>query len=291
MNPLRWLLCWLSLLGVFCTTTAAPTLSLLPESTSEGDLEVAGSMAGQPSRGFIPRQQLLALPQINVTNQNDVELQCPVVYSGVPLEQILSLLAADSSCDLVMAVCRDKYASVFPREFILRHHPLLVLKLDDKDYLDWPKTTFGARMSPYYIAYHHFTPDPARTVDGVVEEPKIPFSVIRLELLRSSETISRLQLSGAEGPPLSGQTIALRECLPCHYSGPLGGRFSGKPWLVLAAWAQAEPDLFQKYIRNPRQVEPTSRMPGFPAFQSEALVGLQAYFSDYLKQSVTQSSK
>jgi hypothetical protein len=56
--------------------------------------------------------------------------------------------------------------------------------------------------------------------------------------------------------------------------------------LVLAAWAKAEPDLFQKYIRNPRQVEPTSRMPGFPDFQPPALNSLQKYFSAYLVQTV-----
>ncbi len=274
-----FVLCWLSV----WLTAVGGTLNLLPERQSEGDLEVSGHFANGQTNGFVAREQLFALTVVTVTNRHDVELQRSVVYTGIALDDILAALPGTDASDAILAVCRDKYAAVFSSEYRHQHSPILVLKMDGKDYADWPRTPGGARMAPFYISYERFEARPEETVAGVVEESLIPFSVVHLKFLRLGESLDQLRVSGAEGKTLQGQTLAIQLCLHCHYSGEMGGRFSGKPWLVVAAWAKAEPDLFQKYIRNPRQVEPTSRMSGFPDFGDEALSGLQSYFSAFLQ--------
>ncbi len=265
---------------------SAQPLELLSERSSDGDLEVVGGFSGGRTNGFIPRAQLMNLPSVTVTNRNDLEVHRPLVYTGIPLDDLFGLLPLAPGIDLVTAVCRDKYAAVYPKDYRQRHQPLLVLKLDGKDYADWPSTPSGARMAPFYISYGKFVADPKLTAADVEEEARIPFAVVTLRFDRFADTLGRLQLTNATGATRDGETIALGQCLACHFSGASGGRLSGKPWLVLAAWAKAEPDLFQKYVRNPRQVEPTSRMPGFPNYQAPALSSLQKYFSAYLVQSV-----
>ena len=264
-------------------TAAGGTLDMLPERQSEGDLEVSGHFAGGRTNGFVAREQLFTLPVVTVTNRHDPELRRSVVYLGVALDDVLAALPGTEASDAILAVCRDKYAAVFSSEYRHHHRPILVLKMDDKDYRDWPKTPSGARMSPFYVSYERFEARPEQTVAGVVEESLIPFSVVHLKFVRMNESLDRLRVSGTQRKTVQGETLAIQQCLHCHYSGDIGGRFSGKPWLVVAAWAKAEPLLFQKYIRNPRQVEPTSRMPGFPDFGDEALSSLQDYFAAYLQ--------
>ncbi len=281
MKALR--LASLLLLGL---VASARPLELLDERSSEGDLEVVGEFSGGRTNGFIARTQLLALPSVTVTNQHDIELQRRLVYTGIPLDDLFGQLPLPPGIDVVTAVCRDKYAAVYPKDYRQRHQPLLVLKLEGKDYANWPSTPSGARMAPFYISYGHFEAAPDRTAAGVEEEARIPFAVVTLRFGRYADTLGRLQVADAMGATRDGETIALEKCLACHFAGNTGGRMSGKPWLVLAAWAKAEPELFQKYVRNPRQVEPTSRMPGFPNYQTPALGSLQKYFSAYLMQSV-----
>lgn len=264
---------------------SARPLDLLDERSTEGDLEVVGEFSGGRTNGFIARTQLLALPLVTVTNRHDIELQRPVVYTAVALDDLFGALSLPNDIDVVTAICRDKYAAAYPRDYRQRHQPLLVLKLDGKDYLDWPSAPSGTRMAPFYISYGKFEADPKLMAAGVEEEARIPFAVVTLRFARYAESLGRLQVAKVAGAAIDGQTIALNQCLACHFSGNTGGRLSGKPWLVLAAWAKAEPDLFQKYVRNPRQVEPTSRMPGFPNYQAPALSSLQKYFSAYLVQS------
>jgi mono/diheme cytochrome c family protein len=281
MNALRLVCCLL----VGWMASARP-LELLDERSTEGDLEVVGEFTGGRTNGFIARAQLLTLPLVIVTNQHDLELQRRLVYTGIPLNDLFGQLPLAPGLDVVTAVCQDKYAAVYPSDYRQRHQPLLVLKLDGKDYADWPTAPSGARMSPFYISYGKFVADSKRTAAGVEEEARIPFAVAKLRFARFADTLGQLQVANAAEAARDGETIALGKCLACHFSGNTGGRLSGKPWLVLAAWAKAEPDLFQKYIRNPRQVEPTSRMPGFPDFQPPALNSLQKYFSAYLVQTV-----
>lgn len=274
-----FVLCWL----LASITATARSLELLAERQSEGDLEMSGQFAGGRTNGFISREQLWKLPVLTVTNRHDPELQRAAVYTGVTLDAVLANISGTDASDAILAICRDKYSAIFPAEYRHHHRPILVLKLDGKEFTDWPKTPSGARLSPYYISYERFEARQERTVAGVVEESLIPFSVVQLKILHAAESLDRFRVGGAQKKTVQGEALAIERCLHCHYSGDIGGRVSGKPWLVVAAWAKAEPNLFQKYIRNPRQVEPTSRMPGFPDFGDEALSSLQSYFAEYLE--------
>lgn len=261
-------------------------LELLPERSTDGDLEWNGPWPDGRTNGFIPRAQLLKLATVTVTNRQDLALHRPVVYTGIPMDELLKAINPSLSPEVVWAICRDRYAAYYTTDYRHAKRPILVLLLDGKDYPEWPISASGVRMSPFYVSFENFAPDSANTFAGQPENPRIPYGVVALKTAQYEETVGRLTLNDASSTAREGQALALRECLYCHFDGRTGGRLSGKPWLVLAAWAEAEPALFRTYIRNPRQVEPTSRMPGFPDFSAEAAEDLQQYFSAFLKQQV-----
>ncbi len=63
--------------------------------------------------------------------------------------------------------------------------------------------------------------------------------------------------------------------------GTEGGQKSVHPWLVLSAWAIAEPGFFQGYIHNPRAKNVHADMPAFPDYDAATLQALTAYFSTF----------
>ncbi len=60
--------------------------------------------------------------------------------------------------------------------------------------------------------------------------------------------------------------------------GTEGGQKSGHPWLVLSAWATAEPGFFQGYIHNPRAKNVHADMPAFPDYDAATLPGVDRVF-------------
>ena len=64
-----------------------------------------------------------------------------------------------------------------------------------------------------------------------------------------------------------GYRIAQQNCFRCHNMGSEGGQKSGRPWLVLAAWANADPDYFASYVRDPKKRIEHAEMPGNPGLR------------------------
>lgn len=284
----------LPLLGLFCllhgpagadsSRIGARALAgaILPARSSPTDLEVSGPLEGGRTHGFVPRERLLGLPLMTVTNSMDPTRKAPAVYRGILLERLRDHLGvAEAQADTLFAVCVDGYSKEFPNDYLTAFRSLLVLEIDGTGPEAWGKNRVnGLPMAPYYIIATDFRPRPSETVLGRPEALRYPHGVARLEFRSDATTLGRIRLS-EDASPLArqGQTIALRECLACHGHDDFGGSMSGRPWLLIKTWA-SNTNYFRRYVVNPRSVQPTSRMPAFKDLDPVVLDALQAYFRE-----------
>jgi mono/diheme cytochrome c family protein len=250
------------------------------------DLEVAGDLEGLPpgSTRYIRRDDLLALPQTSFTAVGDDKFTGPTPVSGVPFDELIRALGREPGSDLVIAVASDGYRSNFPAEYVAAHRPLLVLEIGDKAPADWPKDAdHGVYMGPYTVCYDHFVP--SFKVFAHADEEQIPWGVIRLEFRNQQAVLGAIEPRGphASDPTVqAGYRVAEQNCFRCHNAGREGGQKSGRPWLVLSAWATASPGFFTAYVRDPKTKNPNSQMPANPGYDDRTMGALIAYFRTFL---------
>ena len=160
---------------------AVRTLHEKRQTTS--DLELSGELAGLPpnSTRYLTRDDLLAMPQVNFTVTDDTNFSGAVKIRGVKLEDLARRLGASPSADMVVAICDDGYRAHYTRAYLIAHHPVLVLQVNDEPPSGWPKAVedHTSDMGPYMISHPKFTPG-ARILSHV-EQAEIPWGVVRLE--------------------------------------------------------------------------------------------------------------
>jgi mono/diheme cytochrome c family protein len=260
--------------AVVAALLAAGTLMLQPSRQTPTDLEIGNGR-------FISYQELLRLPQVTFTTEDDDNFPSPVKVSGVPLEELNRLYGA--SGDLVVAICSDGYRANYPAAYIAAHHPVLVLTIDGKAQQDWPKTAHSAgELGPYLIANPKFVP--SFKVLSHKDEAQIPFQVVHLDFRSEKEVLGAIAPKGSfapESPVMQGYQIAQQNCYRCHNMGAEGGQMAGIPWPVIGAIAKSSPDFFAKYVRTPQAVNPKSRMAGSPGYDDQTIAALGAYFSTF----------
>jgi len=258
------------------------------------DLEIAGDLAGLPpgSIRYLTREDLLTLPLLTYTVSDDANLTTPTRIGGVSLEELRSKLAASPECDMVVAICVDRYRASYPRDYLSAHHPLLVLLIDGHPPDRWPKDSKGLNldMGPYVISHPKFTP--SFKILSHADEPQIPWGVIRLEFRDQQALLDAISPQGPraqDAPVQVGYKIAQQNCFRCHHLRDAGGQKSGRPWTVLATWAKASPDYFRDYIRDPKSKNPKADMPGFPAYDDATIAALNAYFRTFVEPAASTS--
>jgi mono/diheme cytochrome c family protein len=272
----------------------SPNSAILParlhaERLSPSDLEVGGKLLGLPSgtTRYITRDDLLALPQETYTVTHDLNFAGPTQVSGVLLEELMRHLGAAPGSDLIVAICGDRYHANYPRAYLTAHHPLLVLTVDGKPPAGWPKDAegYGADMGPYMISHPNFMP--SLNILSHQDEPQIPWGVVRIEFRDKTMVFGAIAPHGrhaADSSVQAGYRIARQNCFRCHNMGREGGQKSGRPWLVLSAWATASPEYFAAYVHDPRAMNPHALMPGNPGYDDATLQALIAYFQTFSPQ-------
>jgi len=257
------------------------------------DLEIAGDLAGLPqgSIRYLTREDLLTLPQLTYTVSDDANLTAPTTISGVSLEELRGKLAAKPDSDMVVAISVDGYHATYPRDYLSAHHPLLVLLINAQPPDRWPKDSKGPGldMGPYLISNPKFTP--RFKILSHADEPQIPWGVIRLEFRDEHAVLGAIAPQGplAQEPAVqAGYKIAQQNCFRCHNLRDAGGQKSGRPWTVLATWANASPDYFAAYIRNPKSKNSKAEMPGFPAYDDATIAALNAYFRTFVESAASK---
>ena len=254
---------------------------------SELDLAVAGELPGVP-RGatrYVSREELLKLPQVTYSISDDPNFKRETQVSGVLLEELGRALGTSAAADLVVAVCVDQYHGNFSSEYIREHHPVLVLKINGLAPAGWPKNAevTGAYMGPYLVSHAKFTP--SFKIFAHEDEAQIPWGVVRLEFRDGRKTFAAIAPRGphaGDANVQAGFRIAQQNCFRCHNMGEEGGRKSGRPWLVLAAWAAAGPEHFASYVRNPQANNPNTQMAASPQYDDATMKALIDYFSTFI---------
>jgi mono/diheme cytochrome c family protein len=251
------------------------------------DLEVAGSLAGVPpgTIRYLRREDLLNLPQVSYTVTDDANFKGPTQVSGVSLEKLAQHFSGNPQADLVVAICNDFYRAHYSRSYIMAHAPLLVLLINGKPPEDWPKDSegHGTGMGPYLISHPVFTP--RSKVLSQPEEPQIPWGVMCLEFANEEKVFGAIAPLGpnAKEPAVQdGYHIAQQNCFRCHNVGAEGGQKAGRPWLALATWANASPEYFAAYVRNPKSKNPRAQMPGNPNYDDRTIHALISYFRTFV---------
>jgi mono/diheme cytochrome c family protein len=262
-------------------------LPLHPARTSPRDLEVTGDLLGLPqgSARYIPREDLLKLPQVKYAGATDGNLTVPAVVSGVALEELARRLNANTESSLMIAISSDRYHAYYSHSYITSHHPILVLTINGKSPEDWPKDAEGLGLSlgPYLIYQNRFTA--SFKVLSQAEVPQIPWAVVRLDFRNEREVLQAIAPRGPRANDDSvqaGYRIAQQNCFRCHNMGREGGTKAGRPWLVLAAWATAAPEYFSAYVRGPKSKNANAEMPGNPNYDDATIDALISYFRTFL---------
>jgi mono/diheme cytochrome c family protein len=80
----------------------------------------------------------------------------------------------------------------------------------------------------------------------------------------------------------AGYRIAEQNCFRCHNMGGEGGEKSGRPWLVLAAWAAASPEYFSAYVRDPKKKSRHSEMPANRGYDDATIRAIRDYFATFI---------
>jgi cytochrome c2 len=273
------------ILSLICTALAIAQNSPIPREKRQdaSDLELSGELLGLPveSTRYITRHELLAMPQVNLTITSDPNFSGPTKIRGVRLEDLIRRLAASPGSAMVVAVCNDGYHANYPLEYLVAHHPVLVLQVSGQPPSAWPKAAEDhiSEMGPFMITNAKFIP--SFKILAHADEAQIPWGVVRLEI-RDEKAVFRV--IAPKGPNAGdrgvqdGFRIASQNCFRCHDSEGEGGQKAGRSWGRLAAFAAASPKEFTTYIRSPLSRNPKTQMPANPQYDDTTLAAITAYF-------------
>jgi mono/diheme cytochrome c family protein len=261
---------------------------LLSERSSNSDLEVAG-MAANIAPGtvrYISYEQLLTLPQTTVTVTGDDNFrafpQQKLTVTGVYLNDLEHSLGASPGSDLLTIFCSDGYRATYNREYVKDHRPLLALKIDGLPVETWVARTKNEDPGPYFVTHADFTP--SFKVLSFQEIPKIPAKITRLEFGTAERVYGAIAPHKKDASNLEvieGFRIAEQHCFRCHNMGNYGGTKAGKSWQTLGNYAASSPPTFERYLHNPKSVDPDSAMPPNPTLGGSTARALQAYFQTF----------
>jgi mono/diheme cytochrome c family protein len=281
---------WTSLLA--CTTiflVAASTQSfpaLHEKRQFPSDLEVSGALAGlsPESTRYVPRDELLVMPQVSLAVADDTNFTGATKIRGVKLEELARRLAASPASDMVVAICDDGYRANYPHDYLVAHHPVLVLEVNGQPPAGWPKAAEdrSSDMGPYMISHPRFTP--SYKILSHVDEAQIPWGVVRIEFRDEKIVFGAIAPRGPHAQDREvrdGFRIAQQNCFRCHNAGREGGQKSGRSWESLGSLAAASPKDFAAYVRAPLAKDPRAQMPGSPQYDDATLAALTAYFRTF----------
>ena len=264
----------------------APTLALRETRSSPFDLEVTGALQGLSpgAKRYLRREDLTAVPQVNLTVTDDPNFHRPVKVKGIELDLLARALAAEGEKSVIVAICTDWYRSYYPQTYREIHKPVLALEIDGQGPSAWPKNpeVAGLSMGPYLITQSNFTP--AFKILAHDDEAQIPWGVTRLEF-RNQETafvsIAPRGPTATEPNVQAGYRISQQNCLRCHgpeSDAPLKGKLT---WTGIGLFAAQAPKNFAAYVRNPKFVAKDAKMPPNPSYDDATLDALTAYFRTF----------
>src|ERR1700761_1198524 len=288
MPPVKLIAVVAACLALLAADSPSDGHLLSTERSSNSDLEITG-MAADIAPGtvrYISYPQLLKLPQTTVTVRGDENFRelspQKLTVTGVYLDVLERSLGALPAADLVTALCSDGYRATYTRQYVKTHRPILALKIDGLPVETWVAQTHNGDPGTYFITHADFTP--SFSVSSFQEIPKIPAKVTRLEFGNAREVygaIAPIPRDTSDPQVIAGFRIAQQHCYRCHNMGSYGGTKAGKEWHPLGSFASSSPAIFERYLRDPKSVDPKSTMTCDPQLAEPAAKALQAYFQTF----------
>jgi mono/diheme cytochrome c family protein len=287
MSPMQssWLSALLAVASLFSSFVfAGDKIELKDKKQSSQDLELVGDLPGLPpdSVRFITYEQLNRLPQVDFKVTDDFNFHGPMEIGGVYLDEILKALNIPDKGTLIAADCDDEYQAHYTDDYRHAHRPILVLRLNGKPPAQFPRTRDDGTYGPYLVSHASFTP--RYHVLAHADEPQIPNGVVELRFLKQDAVLDAIRPHGSfaeDSPEMQGYQIAQQNCFRCHNEGDYGGHKAGRSWSALARIAQASPQSFEAYTKDPQSQDETAEMPGNPEYDDATLHALTAYFRTF----------
>jgi len=255
--------------------------------SSPSDIEITGMITGVApgTSRYVSYETLLTLPQVTVIvtrDENFAEMHREKVkVTGIYLDVLAGYLGVQPGSDLINALCSDGYRTNYSHDYVLKHRPIFVLKIDGLPVKSWAIHTHNEDLGTYFITHAAFRP--SFKVLGEGEMPQIPVDIVRLDFS------SRHLVFGAIAPHgvftrgshlMAGYRIAQQHCFRCHNMGSYGGTKAKVTWQQLGVDA-ASPAAFEAYLRNPKSnYHKSATRPDSP-FDDATAKALQAYFQTF----------
>jgi mono/diheme cytochrome c family protein len=288
MPPVKPIAIVAACLALLAADSPPANLFLHTTRRARTDLEITGMVANiAPDEvRYISYESLLDLPQVTINIVGDGNFdQIPnenLIVTGVYLDVLQQRIGPLPSSDLITALCSDGYHSIYTRDYVRTHRPILALKIDGLPVDAWVAQTHKQDPGTYFITYENFTP--SFSILSYKELPQIPASITRLHFDSSQRVFSSIAPRGndASNPQvLAGFHIAQQHCYRCHNMDNYGGTKARKTWQTLGDYAAKSPSAFESYLRNPKSINPRSEMTPNSQFDDATAQALQAYFQTF----------
>ena len=258
-------------------------LELHRERASPTDLALIGKLAGVPAgeTRYVRWAELRALPTTTLALAVDFAAGKRQV-TALFLADLWAELPRTAGADVVFAMCKDGYASVYRDTFMAECRPFLILEIEGAGPEKWPPPGLTFDAAPYMITVSaEVAPAVAKLLDA---GHKRPWGVTTIEVASYAEKFAGIysgRWAALSPRAVAGREIWINSCASCHV-GPaavFGGTKSDRPFELLAAHAANNPAFFNDYVRTPKRVIPTSKMDGHPHYTDAHLADLIAFIT------------
>jgi cytochrome c2 len=266
-----------------CAALPLSALELHRERAAPTDLALTGKLIGVPSgeTRYVRWADLRALPTTKLTLIGTF-MPGPQEVTALFLSDLWRALPRAADTDVLLATCKDGYASVYRQDFIKTYRPCVVHEINRIGPSQWPPPGRKTDPGPYVIHVStELVPAAAMVLDV---GHKRPWGAVTLEVATFAERF-RDAFTGkwATLTPraAAGREIWINSCASCH-RGPgtiFGGSKSDRPFEVLAAHATYNVAYFKKYVRAPTSVLPGATMEPHPHYTDTQLDELIAFIT------------
>jgi cytochrome c2 len=261
----------------------ARAVELHADRSSPYDLEMTGMLVGVPAgeTRYVRWSDLRALPTSSL-GMNGEFVEGPQELTVLFLDDLWKALPTSPGADSLLATCADGYASVFTSDFISKYRPFLVLEINGKGPKDWPPPGLEYNPGPFVITVS------ADLVPAVAQfrdvEHKKPWGVTTLEVASYARRFRPIYSGRWSSLPASardGREIWVNSCASCHQgpAGTFGGLKAGRPFEVIAAYAEHDRNYFMRYVRDPKSLVPCSAMEPHPKYSDNELSNLISFIT------------
>lgn len=266
-----------------CAALPLAALELHRERAASTDLALTGKLIGVPAgeTRYVRWADLRALTTTKLT-LTGAFMPGPQKVTALFLSDLWDALPRDADTDVLLATCKDGYASVYRQDFIKSYRPFLVLEINGFGPNQWPPPGRNSDPGPYVIHVSTELVPAAVTVLDVGH--KRPWGTVALEIATFADRFRDAftgKWAALTPRAAAGRKIWINSCASCH-RGPgtiFGGTKSDRPFEVLAAHAAYNAAYFKKYVCAPTSVLPGATMEPHPHYTDAQLDELIAFIT------------